>query len=398
LSERFASAALVKDSTVISSLSFLGVVGAFLLDVVMAASFGLGPSTDAFFIAIGIPQLIFSIITTTGPTVLTPVFTELLDEEGEVEASVVFSTLSTLSLVALSVLAGAGVLLSPLIVAVTGAGLDEQTASLALTLCRILFLMLIPTALIQIMKAFLNARHHFATPAAATLIQYAIIVTTLLLLGPTLGIAAVAVGYVLSMVGQVLVLGVVTWLKGGSYKPVVKLRHPVVRRATGLLAPPLSGELLAQSMIVIERALASFLAPGSVSALVFAGRILRASDILFLNNVVVAGLPRLSSLATARDFEGFKRFMSLGLKLTWAVTIPLTAGILALSRPMVSLVFQRGAFNPQDAAATARVLAMYMLGFPFLAMLRMLLTSFYAVQDTKTPFLIRASMMGQNLI
>jgi len=398
LPERFTSAAFVKDSTVISALSILGVAGAFLLDVVMAAKFGLGHRTDAFFIAVAIPQLIWSILTSATTRVLTPVFTQLLDTEGEAETSVVFSTLSTLSLVAMSILAGAGVLLSPVIVAVAGAGLDEQTASLALTLSRILFLMLIPAALIQIMKAFLNARNHFATPAAATLIQYAIIVTTLLLLGPILDIAAVAVGYVLSMVGQVLVLGIATWFKGGSYKPVVKLRHPVVRRTVGLMTPPLSGELLAQSVVVIERALASFLAPGSVSALAYAGRILRASDVLFLNNVVVAGLPRLSSLAAARDFDGFKRFLSLGLKLTWALTIPLTAGILALNRPIVGLVFQRGAFNPQDAVVTARILSMYMLGFPFLAMLRMLLTSFYAVQDTKTPFLIRTSMMGQNLI
>jgi len=383
---------------VISVLSFLGVAGAFLLDVVVAAKYGLGHETDAFYVAIAIPQLIFSISAASGPSVLTPVFTQLLDEKGEAEACVVFSTLSMLSLVVLSILAGAGVLLSPVVVAVAGAGLDEPTASLALSLSRILFLMLIPTGLIQIMKAFLNARNHFATPAAGTLIQYSIIVITLLLLAPTLDIAAVAVGYVLSMVGQVLVLGIAIYVMGGSYRPVLRLRHPVVRRTAGLLAPPFSGELLAQSVVVIERALASFLAPGSVSALAYAARILRASDILFLNNVVVAGLPRLSSLATARDFDGFKRFMSLGLKLVWAITIPLTAVILALNGPIVSLVFQRGAFDAQDAVVTARALCMYMLGFPALAMLRMLLTSFYAVQDTKTPFLIRTSMLGQNLL
>jgi putative peptidoglycan lipid II flippase len=398
LTERFTAAAFVKDSTVISALSFLGVAGAFLFDVVVAAKYGLGHETDAFYVAIAIPQLIFSISSSSGPSVLTPVFTRLLDEKGEAETCVVFNTLNILSLAILSVLGGAGVFLSPVIVAVAGAGLEEPSASLAVSLSRILFLMLIPIGLIQIMKAFLNARNHFATPAAATLIQYSIILITLLVLAPTLGIAAVAVGYVLGMVGQVLVLGVAVYVKGGSYRPVLRLRHPVVRRAAGLLAPPLSGELLAQSVVVIERALASFLAPGSVSALAYAGRILRASDILFLTNVVVAGLPRLSSLATARDFDGFKRFMSLGLKLAWAITIPLTAVILALNGPIVSLVFQRGAFDAQDALVTARVLCMYMLGFPALTMLRMLLTSFYALQDTKTPFFIRTSMLGQNLV
>jgi putative peptidoglycan lipid II flippase len=108
-------------------------------------------------------------------------------------------------------------------------------------------------------------------------------------------------------------------------------------------------------------------------------------------------LPRLSSLATARDTEGVKRFVSLGLRVAWAATIPVTAVVLALAQPIVSLLFQRGAFDQDAASLTAMVLSMYMVGFTFLVMLRILLSTFYAFQDTKTPFGIRVGMLGLNL-
>ena len=365
--------------------------------MVVAAKFGLGYRTDAFFIAVGVPQLVWSIISSSGIRVLTPIFTQVLDEEGEQETWRVFSLLGNLSLIALPLFSVAGVLLSPLLVTITGAGLQEEAAALAVVLSRVLFLMLIPAGLIQIMKSVLNAHNHFSTPAATTLLQYVVIVVTLLTLEGSLGIMAVAVGYVLSMVAQVLVLGAVIVAKGARYVPSLDFRDAVARKTGRLVVPPLGGEVLAQSISVIERALASFLPPGSVSALAFAGRILRALDISFLNNVVVAVLPRLSSLATARDFPGLKRFVSLSLRVAWALTIPLTVIFLALNVPIVRLLYQRGAFDQQAVAVTGSILSLYLVGLPFLAMMRMLVAAMYAMQDTTTPFYVRAATLGVNL-
>ncbi|MDH4208598.1 MAG: murein biosynthesis integral membrane protein MurJ [Anaerolineae bacterium] len=391
------TASFVKDSTVISALSFMGVAGAFLLDVVVTAAFGLGYRTDAFFIAIAVPNLVWSILSSSTTRVLTPIFTQLLEEKGSQEVWRVCSLLVNLSLVVLPLFSVAAALLSPLILAVTGAGLEGEAASLAVALNRVLFLMLFPAGLIQVMNAVLNAHRHFAVPAGTTLLQYAIIIATVLSLRGTMGIMSVALGYILSMIGQVLVLGVALLAKGARYVPSLNYRDPVVLKAARLLVPPVGGEVLGQSIAVIERALASFLPPGSVSALALAGRILRALDITFLNNVVVAILPRLSSLSTAKDLLGLKRFISLGLKVSWAVTIPLTAGILALSGPLVRLLFQRGAFDLQAVQLTSSVLSLYVVGLPMLAMLRLLMTAFYSMQDTTTPFYIRAGMLGTNL-
>ena len=363
----------------------------------LAARFGLGIRTDAFFIAIGVPQLVWSILASSGTRVLTPIFTQLLDEEGSHGIWRSFSLLGNLSLIVMPLISAAGVLLSPLVVAIAGAGLQGEAAALTITLNRILFLMLIPAGLIQLMKAVLNAHRHFSTPAATTLLQYVIIIVTILVLEGTLGVLAVAVGYVLSMIGQVLILGAVILTKGGKYVATLDVKDPIVRKTARLLTPPLSGEVLGQSIAVIERALASFLPPGSVSALAFAGRILRALDITFLNNVVVAILPRLSSLATVKDFSGLKRLASMGLRVAWAITIPLTALVVALNLPIVRLLFQRGAFDQQAAVITGRILSLYIIGFPFLATVRMLVAVFYAKQDTRTPFFIRAAMLGFNL-
>jgi len=397
LAKRFTTAGFVKDSTVISALSFLGVAGAFLLDAVVAARYGLGVQTDAFYVAVGVPQLIWSILSSSATRVLTPVFTESLEEKGEAETWLLFSILGNASLVALPAIGCAGALLSPVIVRIAGAGLQEPGLSLAITMNRILFLMLIPAGLIQVMRAVLNAHTHFSAPAATTFLHYGIIVAAVLLLDNVLGITAVSVGYILGMIGQVMLLVVVIWFKGGHYTLSLDFDRPEVRKTARLLVPPLGAEVLGQSTTVIERALASFLPPGSVTALALAGRILRALDVTFLNNVAVAILPRLSSLATAKDLPGLKRLLSLGLRVTWAMTIPLTAVFFALDVPIVRLLFQRGAFNLQAASLTATVLSLYIVGLPLLAMLRLLMSTFYSMQDTTTPFFVRAGMLGFNL-
>ena len=87
----------------------------------------------------------------------------------------------------------------------------------------------------------------------------------------------------------------------------------------------------------------------------------------------------------------------MGLRVAWAITIPLTALVIALNLPIVRLLFQRGAFDQQAAVITGRILSLYIVGFPFLAMVRMLVAVFYAKLDTRTPFFIRGAMLGFNL-
>ncbi|NIN68140.1 MAG: murein biosynthesis integral membrane protein MurJ [Anaerolineae bacterium] len=380
---------VLKDSAVISTFNALGIASALLVDVVVAAKYGLGAETDAFFIALTIPQLLASILGTSINPVMVPLFSATRVQAGEEENWRLFSNLINLSTIFLAVVALVGVLCSPLLMFVSAPGLEDASRQVAISLNRVLFAVVVMAGLAEIMKAMLNSQRRFAVPAAASFVQYVVVVFVILLLGGGLGIHAVAIGYVLGYVLQVLALAAAVLILGGRYYPMLNTRDPTVRQAGRLFAPLVIGDGLNQSSIWIERLLASFLPAGSVSALVYARRVLRVLTQALVNSVSRALLPRLSVLASKANLKELRHATLFGIKLTFGLCVPVAVGVMVTSTQLISLLFQRQAFDEKAVSMAASILVLYMPGLAFMALQRVAVASFFASQDTKTPLYIR---------
>jgi putative peptidoglycan lipid II flippase len=388
---------IVKDSAVISGFSALGFASALMVDIIIAARFGLGRETDAFFVAFTVPQLVASILLVAANVALVPVFAEIQVKEGKAQLWHVSSNLMNLSLVGGAALGLVGCLGAPLLIQVLGAGLDKQTQALATSLSAIVFLMVIPLGGIEVFRAVLNSLGSFGAPAGAALIRNLGTALAVVLLGRDLGIHSLALGYVGATWLQFVCLGGILTAKGFRYRLVLDRREVWVVKALHQIRPPVMGAMLGQSNILLERFLASFLSPGIVSALVYARRILRAADDIFLGSISTALLPRLSTLFVQSQTSGFRRSLSLGIKLATIISFPVAVGIISLNVPLVQLLFQRGAFDQETAHMTARLLALYIMGIPPVALSQILISSYYASGDTRTPFHIRVVMLILNI-
>lgn len=386
-------AGVLKDSTVISAFNVLGVASALLVDVVVAAKYGLGANTDALFIALTIPQLLASVLGSAIRPVLVPLFATTRVEGGEEENWKLFSNLINLSIILLAIVALVGIVCSPLLMFVSAPGLKDAPRQVAISLNRVLFAMVMMAGLAEIMKAMLNSYRRFAVPAAAVFVQFSVVVLGVLLLGGRLGIQAVAIGYVLGSVVQLLVLTATLLVLGGRYYPVLNIRDPTVRQVGRLLAPLFLGEVMGQGSVWVERFLASFLPAGSVSALVYARRVLRALTLAFVNSVSNALLPRLSVLVRQGDLKELRSSILFGIKLTWGICAPVAIGVMAASTPLIGLLFQRGAFDERAVSIAATILMLYMPGLPFMALLQLTVSPHYAFKDTKTPLGIRTAAL-----
>jgi putative peptidoglycan lipid II flippase len=385
---------VLKDSAVISTFNALGVASALLLDVVVAARYGLGAATDAFFIALTIPQLLASVLGSAMRPVMVPLFSATRVEAGEEENWKLFSNLINLGTISLAIIALVGVVCSPLLIFVSAPGLNDASRQIAITLNRILFITVIMAGLAETMKAMLNSYRRFAVPAAAIFVQYVVAVLAIVLLESRLGIQAVAVGYVLGYALQVLILAATLLVLGGRYYPLLNIRDPAVRQAGRLFVPLLIGDSLNQSSIWIERLLASFLPAGSVSALVYARRVLRVLTLALVNSVSRALLPRLSVLASKANLKELRRAVLFGIKLTLGICVPVAVGVMVTSTPLISLLYQRGAFDERAVSMAASLLVLYMPGLAFMALQRVAVTTFFASQDTKTPLYIRIGSLA----
>lgn len=389
---------LLKSSAVIMFFNVLGLASALFLDILIAARFGLGSQTDAFFVAFAIPQLTAAILFMLCNSVLVPVFTEALTNEGKGDPWRLFSIVANSSTLFLSAIAFGGIALSPLVIGLTAPGLEASTAQLAVSLNRFLFLLIIPTALVEVMKAMLNAHHRFAVPASAQFIQYAVAALIVLVLAPTKGIASVALGYLASAPCQLLILAVALRKVGGKYYPLLDFNYPGVKTIGKLVVPRLTTAMLTNGNILLERFLGSFLPPGTVSALVYARRILRAMSSIFLDSVSVALLPRLSAHFAQSDLPGLKRFTTLGVRLISFLAVPVTAGIIALNVPLIRLLYQRGAFDEGATLLTASILSFYILSLIPASVRQIIFSTYFAMQNTLTPLLLRAIELALNIL
>lgn len=388
----------IKNSAIVSFFNGLGFVSALLVDIIVASRFGISIETDAFFIAYTIPQFIASTITVAFSVVLVPIFTKVLVEDGHSKLWRITSILINLSLVVFLLLSLLGILGGSFIIRLQGAGLDNKTAELAVSLNMILFLMVIPLGGIEVMSSCLNALRDFSFPASSMLIQNGITFLLVYIFRNSFGIYAVAIGYTLAAWIRMLFLFIILFKKGFNYQRSLDLKNPVVRDAIQKMKYPFMGALIGQSNLIVERFLASFLPTGGVSALGYARRLLRAVDHILLGGVSTAFLPRLSAQASPKETMEFNRSLALATKLAVFISFPSSAIIVGLSVLVVTLLFGRGAFSNEAVSITSILTSIYILGIPAEALFRVLRVSFYAHGNTKTPFNIRLFILIINIV
>lgn len=381
---------VVKAAGIVAASTMVSRVFGFIRDMVVAAFFGASMATDAFFVAFRIPNLLRRLIGEGSLTVsFVPVFTDYLDNKSKEDAlelaNVAFTLLSSL-LVIISVL---GVLFSPFIVAIIAPGFisDPDQFSLAVFLNRLMFPYIFFMSLVALCMGVLNSFRHFAAPALSPVILNISIIIAALTLRDFFAepVTALAVGV---MIGGLLQLAI-QWpflaKYGLKFKLRFNLKHPGIRQIAVLMMPAVFGAAIYQINVFVGTILASLLPKGSVSYLYYADRIMELPLGVFAIAIGTATLPSLSTLAAKGNYDELKSTMSFSLRLMLFVTIPAMVALLALSLPIISVLFQRGAFDAQAAVLTAQALFCYALGLWAFSVIRVIIAAFYSLQDSKWP-------------
>ena len=172
---------------------------------------------------------------------------------------------------------------------------------------------------------------------------------------------------------------------------------PGVRRTLAIMAPGTVGAGVTQLNLLISTALASTLPGGSVSYLYYADRLNQLPLGVVGIAVGTAILPPLSRhIRLGRSAEAVAT-QNRGLELALLLTLPAAVGLAVLATPILSVLFQHGAFGAADTAATAAALAAYALGLPAFVLVRVLAPAFFARHDTATPVKVAVAAMATNL-
>ncbi|MEM6488134.1 MAG: murein biosynthesis integral membrane protein MurJ [Pseudomonadota bacterium] len=365
----------------------------FVRDMVVVAMLGVGPVAEAFFVAFTLPNL-FRRFFAEGAfnTAFVPMFALRLEGQGRAVArrfaEDAFAALAGL-LIALSLLAQ---LAMPwLVLALASGTAGDARFDLSVVFGRIVFPYILLISLAALLSGVLNAAGRFAAAAAAPVLLN---VTLIAALG---AVAAGGMGADRQFAGTVLSWGVVVagvlqlalvWFAARQAGFGLALRLPRLTpemRQLAILAAPaaLAGGVM-QINLVIGRQVASYW-EGAIGWLWVADRLYQLPLGVIGVAIGVVLLPSLSRHVLAGDSQAAGQALNRSAEFALVLTLPATAALVAMPELMTRVLFERGAFTVEDAAATGLALAIYAAGLPAFVLQKVLQPAFFAREDTRTP-------------
>jgi putative peptidoglycan lipid II flippase len=331
-------------------------VSSFGVTIVVTSVFGADSQTDAFWVARGSADFLIALAVAAGVATIPGLVRATVERSPEAAQrlgrSMLWGTLSVLAPLTVALW-----LVRPLLVNVLAPGFSEPQRALTVELMAFT----LPAAILgggtAILTAVSNASHRFFVAALAPAVANLAILAVIAIFAAN-GVAAWAAGYALGMLAALV-------LQAVSARRTIPLVPPLVvtgelARAIPVVSPYVLLALLLQVGSVAVRVIVSSLPAGTLTALSIALTLANIPLGLFGHALGTAVVPRFA--AVAADPAAFSRLFERSYRLLAAVLMPVAAVLIALARPLVHLLFQRGSFDERAAQMTAEALAIYAIG------------------------------------
>ncbi|MBI5555101.1 MAG: murein biosynthesis integral membrane protein MurJ [Elusimicrobia bacterium] len=390
---------IARATVMITIIALVGKVFGFICSFILAAKFGATFKTDAYFVALNIPELLRDVLSGGALTcAFIPVYTTCLAKKQEQEAQKLASGIFNILLVALILLTLFGIIFAPALTHLVAPGFKGETLDLTIKLTRLFFPAIIFLGLASLFGAILNSYHHFTVPALQPLIMNTANIVGMLLLAPFIDIYSLVVGALVGGVGITMMNLPLLYKKGLRYLPQFSFEQEGIKKIGVLWFPLILGLSVNQLNIVISKILASGLSSGSISALNYANLINQIAPSVFGVAVSTAIFPSLSWHIALNENEKFREIVSKAIRVSLIITVPLTLGLMFLSFPVIRFLFERGVFDRQATILTSGLLVYFAIGTFALAVNYVLIRAFYALSDTKTPVKLAITAVVSNIV
>jgi len=390
------SASLIAVLTLASRL--LGLVR----ETMFSYYFSTGELLSAFRIGFQVPNLARRLVGEGAlSSAMIPVLTEVLAEDGEEASRRFVGNLLTLLATVLTV---ALLLIEGVLLAWRGFSGD---AALRLTAMMMPYMVLI--CLSAVAGGVLNVRRHFAIPAAAPNILNLCMIAAMLGGSRFFHLDDAAMMdwscYSVLIAGVLQVLLTAFALRQVAFFPRFGLawRDPRIRRVFMLMGPMALGLSAVQINTLVDNIIAYLFIIEDGERI--GPAVLGYAQFLYQLPLGVAGIslatavfPVLSSKAAQGDLAGLSEVFLRGLRTSFFLAFPSAVGLIFVARPLVATLYQRGAFDAADTTRVAGTLFFYSLGIPAYFAQHIIVRTFYALKDSRTPARIALCMVGLDIL
>ncbi len=391
-----------RNSLKLSLMTIISRILGLVRDHFQAVFFGTGAIATAWEVAYMLPNMLRNLLAEgIMSQAFIPIYSEALKESEEAakkRAAVVLGFL----LLFVGFLVVIGILTFPYLLPLyTDKSRDE--AALMIALARIMFVFIMTASLTAILSGIANTKNEFVIPAISPILLNLVFISGFVLLSisdfkseKNAMILAwfVVFGGLIQFLSQVFFLKYRGWWPGITFR----INDPALKKIFMLMAPAILGASLFQINQMTDIAIASYFIPeqiGAIPALRYAHRLIQLPTGVIGVALSTAILPALVEAIRNDNHEKNGEELVAALAFSLFLTVPAGIGLFFLGPDILNLLFFGGAWSLKSTGETWIALQFFVLGVPFYSMNKILTSSFYAYQDTKTPVRI---LMGVVII
>jgi putative peptidoglycan lipid II flippase len=356
---------IFRATVIVGFFALVARLAGMVKELIVARSFGRGDEVDAFLIAFVLPSFALTVGMSALGSALVPVFIEIRQQHGDEAARQLLSGILLLGMAALIGVAVLLGLLAPFYLPVLGHSFSPAKLELTRELLYVLLPWIIFSGIATLATAVLNASEKFALPALTPLLSASVTICFVLFGSHRWGVFTLAGGAVAGSLLESAVLLLLLRQQGLRFSLRWHGFNVGIRNVLAQYAPMLAGGILMGSTMVVDQAMAAMLPSGNVAALGYANKIIGA--ILSLGTLALgtATLPYFSKMAAAKDWAGCRHTLKRYSVLLAGITVPFTILVIVFSRPIVRLLYQRGAFTAADTELVSWIQVCYAVQIPF---------------------------------
>jgi len=388
---------IIKKGSIITIITMISRPLGYIREAIQAYLFGATLLVDAFIVAFNFPELIQTLFFSGATSAfLVPVCVRYMKDHDDYSS--IYSTFINLAIVITVSISLLFLAFSHVIVGIIAPGFSPEARQIT----KILFIIMLPVislhTILSVIKAFLNAKEHFAAPELSGIIWNIAFILSALFLRDRFGIYSLAIGVTVGSILQIAMQ--IPYLRQFNirYSMTLNMQHPALIEAKNLF----TGALIATSIVPINsfvgRVIASYLPHGEVAALSYAFRIFILPFSLFAVPIYTVMFTKLSKLFHNKDWQGINAHIDSSLVLISITLIPCTVLLCSVGDATIRLLYERGAFTANNTLMTNRALFGYSIGLIFYALSISFVRIFNSFHDMKTPAIVGITSIAINAI
>ena len=380
-------------------LTLIGKVLGLYRDRLLAIHYDTGPAANAFFTASRIPRVFFdAVLASAIASCFIPVFSEYLEKKGKREALRFAGSFLTVVALLTGALTLVGMAFPGPFVALFADYADPYTRALAISLTRVMFPTVLFSGIAFSLVGVLQAQDHFTAPALMSTVSNLVIIAYFFILDRELGIYGLAGAYLLGWFLQGVILLPPLKKLNSPLRPGLELRSEGMKKVLLLMGPVMVSTWVQPITLAINSRFGSRMYEGAgVAALEYASNLYLVIAGVFVLSVTNVIFPKLSRLTAGGREEDFLSTIRQTVRYTMFFILPMSAGLMTVARPLISLIYGGGSFDGFSVWITYLALSWMSLGMAGYALQNVLSRVYFARQRGREPLVAGAVSIAANI-